>query len=164
MDPQARCCSSRFAAQALDSCGVDPARAAGPTASYAGATHSTYLLNKHHGRTARGLEAFTCKLPTERTTTTYHWPNITDHAGQRAIERISVEPKRPAMSVYDHMLFTFASRAHRPTNGHALRSRPMRMWPWQRLLLRITFRQKRGYLAKEGRHWPPKMATCCRSV
>jgi len=139
MDPQARV-FLEICAQALDHAGVDPARAAGPIGVYAGATHSTYLLNNIMADRA-GLEAFTSGFQLENYNT--YTGNITDTLATRVAFKLNL--KGPAMSVSTTCSTSLTAIAQAVT---ALRAGQCDVALAGGVS--ITFPQKRGYLAKEG--------------
>ncbi|MFT7508863.1 MAG: amino acid adenylation domain-containing protein [Sulfitobacter sp.] len=139
MDPQARV-FLEICTQALDHAAIDPARATGPIGVYAGATHSTYLLNNIMADRA-GLEAFTSGFQLENYNT--YTGNVADTLATRVAFKLNL--KGPAMTVSTTCSTSLTAIAQAVT---ALRAGQCDVALAGGVS--ITFPQKRGYVAKEG--------------
>ncbi len=139
MDPQARI-FLEVCTEALDDAAIDPARAPGPVAVFAGSSMSTYLLhNLLPGREA--LDAFTAGYQiTDYATLT---GNVTDSLATRIAYKLDL--KGPAMTV--------ATACSTSLTGIAQAVQTLRAGQASVALaggVSITFPQRRGYLAQEG--------------
>ena len=139
MDPQARV-FLEVCTEALDDAAIDPARAPGPVAVFAGSSMSTYLLhNLLPGREA--LDAFTAGYQiTDYATLT---GNVTDSLATRIAYKLDL--KGPAMTV--------ATACSTSLTAIAQAVQTLRAGQASVALaggVSITLPQRRGYLAQEG--------------